>query len=79
MMMMTTTMRMMRMLKMLMITMMSMMTVTTAVLVRLLLHAPRSRKICDKLDKYWHCFEGNLRETAERRGRSAYANFRALR
>ena len=28
----------------------------------------RSRTICVKPDKYWHCFEGNLGETAERRG-----------
>ena len=28
-------------------------------------HPPRSRTICVQLDKYWHCFEGNLGETAE--------------
>ena len=27
---------------------------------------PRSRTICVQPDKYWHCFEGNLGETAER-------------
>ena len=26
------------------------------------------RTICVQPDKYWHCFEGNLGETAERRG-----------
>ena len=31
-------------------------------------HPPRSRTICVQPDKYWHCFEGNLGETAERRG-----------
>ena len=30
-------------------------------------HPPRSRTICVQPDKYWHCFEGNLGETAERR------------
>ena len=24
--------------------------------------------ICVQPDKYWHCFEGNLGETAKRRG-----------
>ena len=28
---------------------------------------PRSRTICVQPDKHWHCFEGNLRETSERR------------
>ena len=31
-------------------------------------HPPRSRMICVQPDKYWHCFEGNLGETFERRG-----------
>ena len=29
---------------------------------------PRPRTICVQPDKYWHCFEGNLGETAKRRG-----------
>ena len=33
-------------------------------------HPPRLRTICVQLGKYWHCFEGNLGETAERRGRA---------
>ena len=40
-------------------------------------HPPKSRTICDQPGKYWHCFEGNLGETAKRRG--AYGPFRALR
>ena len=32
------------------------------------LHPPKSRTICVQPNKYWHCFGGNLRETAERRG-----------
>ena len=32
-------------------------------------HPPRARTICVQPDKYWHCFEGNLGETAERRCR----------
>ena len=32
------------------------------------LHHPRSRTICVQPNKYWHCFGGNLGETAERRG-----------
>ena len=35
---------------------------------RPIFHPPRSRTICVHPGKYWHCFEGNLRETAERRG-----------
>ena len=31
-------------------------------------HPPRLRTICVQPDKYWHCFEGNLGETAKRRG-----------
>ena len=31
-------------------------------------HPPRSRTICVQPGKYWHCFEANLGETAERRG-----------
>ena len=31
-------------------------------------HPPRSRTICVQPGKYWHCFEGNLGETAKRRG-----------
>ena len=31
-------------------------------------HPPRPRTICVQPGKYWHCFEGNLGETAERRG-----------
>ena len=31
-------------------------------------HPPRPRTICVQPDKYWHCFEGNLGETAKRRG-----------
>ena len=34
---------------------------------QLTFHPPRSRTICVQPDKYWHCFEGNLGETAERR------------
>ena len=30
-------------------------------------HPPRSRAICVQRDKYWHCFEGSLGETTERR------------
>ena len=30
-------------------------------------HPPRSRTICVQPDQHWHCFEGNLGETAERR------------
>ena len=33
-------------------------------------HPQRPRTICVQPDKYWHCFEGNLGETAERRGRA---------
>ena len=40
---------------------------------------PRSRTICVQPDKYWHCLEGNLGETAERRGRARMGIFRALR
>ena len=31
-------------------------------------HPPRSTTICVQPGKYWYCFEGNLGETAERRG-----------
>ena len=31
-------------------------------------HPPSSRTICVQPGKYWHCFVGNLGETAERRG-----------
>ena len=31
-------------------------------------HPPRSTTICVQPGKYWHCVEGNLGETAERRG-----------
>ena len=31
-------------------------------------HPPRPRTICVQPDKYWHCFEDNLGETAKRRG-----------
>ena len=34
---------------------------------QLTFHPPRPRTIC-VLRKYWHCFEGSLGETAERRG-----------
>ena len=36
--------------------------------VRLLWHPWRSKTICVQLDKHWHCFKGNLWETAESRG-----------
>ena len=28
-------------------------------------HSPRSRTICVQTGTYWHCFEGNLGESAE--------------
>ena len=31
-------------------------------------HPTKLRTICVQPDKYWHCFEGNHGETAERRG-----------
>ena len=31
-------------------------------------HPPRPRTICVQPDKYWHCFVGNVGETAKRRG-----------
>ena len=31
-------------------------------------HPPRSRTICVQPGRYWHCFEDNLGETAERWG-----------
>ena len=31
-------------------------------------HPPRSTTICVQPGRYWHCFEGNLGKTAERRG-----------
>ena len=31
-------------------------------------HPPRSRTIYVQPSRYWHCFEGNLGETAERQG-----------
>ena len=31
-------------------------------------HPARSRTMCVQPDKRLHCFQGNLRETAERRG-----------
>ena len=42
-------------------------------------HPPRPGTVRIQPDKHWYCFEGILGETAERRGRSAYGPFRALR
>ena len=36
---------------------------------RLIFHPPKLGTICVQPDKHWHCFESNLRETAERWGR----------
>ena len=41
-------------------------------------HTPRSGTICVQPDKRWHCFEGNLGETAET-ARCSYGPFRELR
>ena len=46
---------------------------------RPIFHPPRSITICVQPGKYWHCFEGNLEETAERWGQSVYGPFWALR
>ena len=35
---------------------------------QLTFHPLRSRTICVQPGKYWHCFKGNLGETAERQG-----------
>ena len=37
---------------------------------RLTFHLSKLRMICVQPGKYWHCFEGNLGETVERRGRA---------
>ena len=42
-------------------------------------HSPRSRATCVQPEKYWHCFGGNLGETAETRGGARMGLFRALR